>query len=73
MRTALAHASPGCAVCGTTLAVPATGRPRKYCSRRCNQKAVRNRRILIDVLTELEAVRIAFDIEDATEEDHRVA
>ena len=45
----------------------------KYCSRRCNQKAVRNRRILIDVLTELEAVRIAFDIEDATEEDHRVA
>ncbi|MEU7524128.1 TetR/AcrR family transcriptional regulator C-terminal domain-containing protein [Saccharothrix sp. NPDC042600] len=32
-----------CAVCGTPITQPASGRPRAYCSRSCQQRAYRNR------------------------------
>ncbi|MEV0341560.1 TetR family transcriptional regulator [Nocardia sp. NPDC050713] len=37
------EASPRCPVCGTALAVPGAGRPRRYCSAACRQKAHRSR------------------------------
>ena len=65
-------ASPACATCGCPVTCAPTGRPRRYCSNRCKQKAVRNRRILLDVLTELEAIRLGAGLIDWSDEDHRV-
>ncbi|MGQ4511839.1 TetR/AcrR family transcriptional regulator C-terminal domain-containing protein [Streptomyces sp. DW26H14] len=36
-------APPACAVCGTAVPVPARGRPRRYCSPACRQRAYRRR------------------------------
>lgn len=69
----LTEACPTCATCGRPVAIAATGRPRRYCSNRCKQKAVRNRRILLDVLTEIEAMRLGVALIDWSDEDHRVA
>ena len=58
----LTEACPTCATCGRPVAIAATGRPRRYCSNRCKQKAVRNRRI-----------RLGVALIDWSDEDHRVA
>lgn len=68
-----AEASPVCEVCGVPVIVQATGRPRRYCGNRCKQKAVRNRRILFDVLTEIELIRLGLEPIDWSDEEHRVA
>lgn len=66
-------ASPECEVCGCAIRIKPTGRPRRYCSNKCRQKSVRNRRILLDVLTEIEAIRLGVALIDWSDEDHRVA
>lgn len=68
----LHEACPRCEVCDAPMAIAATGRPRRYCSNRCKQKAVRNRQILIGVMIELDAIRRTIDPIDWTDEDHRV-
>lgn len=61
------------------VAVASTGRPRRYCSDRCKQKAARNRRILTDVLTTIGMIRLDIEAEplaatiDWSDEEHRVA
>ena len=67
-------ASPACATCGCPVTCAPTGRPRRYCSNRCKQKAARNRQILVEIITaaNLSDPRAAREI-DWSDEDHRVA
>lgn len=67
-------AFPACATCGSRVACAPTGRPRRYCSNRCKQKAARNRQILVEIITaaKLSDPRAAREI-DWSDEDHRVA
>ena len=43
-ETSTIDTAPVCTSCGTAVARPATGRPRAYCSRACQQRAYRARR-----------------------------
>ncbi|WP_207222717.1 MerR family transcriptional regulator [Herbihabitans rhizosphaerae] len=43
-RDAKRDESPACEVCGHSITVPERGRPRRYCSRACRQRAYRARR-----------------------------
>ncbi|MCX5511752.1 hypothetical protein OH705_28255, partial [Pseudomonas sp. BJa3] len=65
---------PRCEVCSAPVAIAATGRPRKYCSAKCRQKAVRMRGA-IEALALLEILKSEFPQPaiDWSDEDHRVA
>lgn len=69
----LEEAGPRCAVCAAPMALSATGRPRKYCSSRCKQKSVRNRRIIAQITVALQSFT-AKEPEriDWSDEEHRV-
>lgn len=69
----LEGAYPQCGVCGKSVAVAASGRPRMYCSKACKTKAWR---IRAAILEGLQAVYVVSEVEPANldyEDDHRVA
>lgn len=64
----------GCWTCGAELRRKRNGRPRKYCSAACRQKASRNR-VILEAVAEAEKLRsiLAAEAEiDWSDEDHRV-
>lgn len=63
-----------CDQCGARLEFSETGRPRKFCSGRCRQKAARARRHLIETLTKIELIALGLQPPvDWSDEEHRVA
>lgn len=70
---AQAHADSGCRVCSAPLRHKRTGRPRKYCSSRCKQKAVRNRQIVREInALAIKVWEFPSGSIDWSDEDHRV-
>lgn len=66
--------SQRCAVCEAPVAISPVGRPRLYCSTRCKQKAVRNRRIIAQVAVQLQRfTSLPQTCGDDSEEEHRPA
>lgn len=67
-------ASHQCEVCGCAIRIKPTGRPRRYCSNKCRQKAARVRSI-VTLMVEIEQLKNEFNAEakiDWSDESHRV-